>query len=247
MRVSLLRDWHRGALLPLQLRCREDGRLLFGGGGGGGGGGGSGGGGTPGEDGAQGERRVRQKRLSAGEKRKEKQQEAYAQLQLDVPLGTTVEVLQRDDGYQGSWYEGTVAKHVYPDKCAVRYFELLEVDDAAPAGAEPAKLVGQEPAKFLRPTPPAASAPEHAAWLATLTPGDDVELSYDGGWWDMAVDAVADDRASFTVVSRRFAVEHSVGGDKLRQPRVWDPDAKTWAAAGASSDGGLLEDMDDAE
>ena len=209
--------------------------------------GGGGGGGTPGEDGAQGERRVRQRRMSAGEKRKEKQQAEFAQLQLDLPLGMKVEVLQRDDGYQGSWYEGEVAKHVFPDKCSVRYFELLEVDDDAPSGAEPAKLVGEEPAKYLRPLPPAASVSEHAAWLATLKPGDDVELSYDSGWWDMAVEAVSDDRASFTVASRRFAVEHTVGGERLRQPRVWDPDSKAWAAAGEANDGGFLEDMDDEE
>ena len=64
----------------------------------------------------------------------------------------------------------------------------------------------------------------------------------------MAVDAVAaDGSGSFTVVSRRFDVEHTVGGDQLRQPRVWDPDGKTWAAAGATNGDGLLEDMDEEE
>ena len=154
--------------------------------------GGGEGGGTPSKssgDGAPG----RQPRQTAAEKRKEKQAAALAALQLAWPLGATVEVIQRDAGYAGSWYAAEVTKHgPKGDALDVRYFELLEADDERPE-LPPSRLVSREAALHLRPPPPAPSAARRAEWLAGLKAGDTVELSFDGGWWgDMEVTAVAE-------------------------------------------------------
>ena len=85
--------------------------------------------------------------------------------------------------------------------------------------------------------------------------GDAVELSFDGGWWDMEVTAVAEAAEAtaqwdamgaeaaaaegaaegarrFSLSSTRFVgAEHTVGGERLRQPLEWDPATREWADA----------------
>ena len=70
------------------------------------------------------------------------------------------------------------------------YFELLEADDEHPE-LPPTRLNSTERAAYLRPPPPPPSVARRASWLVGLAVGDAVELSFDGGWWDMEVTAVA--------------------------------------------------------
>ena len=46
-------------------------------------------------------------------------------------------------------------------------------------------LINPEPVKQMRPEPPAMGAQEHAAWVAGLAPGAALDLSFDGGFWDV--------------------------------------------------------------
>ena len=158
--------------------CGEGGGGEDGGEGGGEGGGESGdeGGGsaraTPSKPAGSGGAPKRQRRQTAGERRKGEQAAALAALQLAWPLGTTVEVLQRDEGYAGAWYAGEVAKHnPKGDAVDVTYFELLEADDEHPE-LPPTRLNSTERAAYLRPPPPPPSVARRASWLTGLAVGD---------------------------------------------------------------------------
>ena len=127
---------------------------------------------TPSKPAGSGGAPKRQRRQTAGERRKGEQAAALAALQLAWPLGTTVEVLQRDEGYAGAWYAGEVAKHnPKGDAVDVTYFELLEADDEHPE-LPPTRLNSTERAAYLRPPPPPPSVARRASWLTGLAVGD---------------------------------------------------------------------------
>ncbi len=80
----------------------------------------------------------------------------------------------------------------------MRYDELFESNDSEPdEPPDPAPkeqtehpsglphLINPEPVKQMRPEPPAMGAQEHTEWVAGLAPGAALDLSFDGGFWDV--------------------------------------------------------------
>ena len=59
----------------------------------------------------------------------EEKEVAYNGMVRALGVGTLVEVLQGEQGMQGSWFEAEVTEHQFPDKCVVRYSQLHEGDD----------------------------------------------------------------------------------------------------------------------
>ena len=155
---------------------------------------------------------------------------AIGRLRADWPLGARVEVLQEDDGYYGAWFEAEVRGHAAPDKVRVEYLELLEGDDEDD-GPPSTRWASNEPARRLRPSPrPPAS---HEAWAAALEVGQQVQLQYIGGWWDVVVverRPAGGLEAPFTVKPTLYEIEHRVGASALRPAPgwVWDVPSKRW-------------------
>jgi hypothetical protein len=106
------------------------------------------------------------------------------------------------------------------------------------------KFVTPEPAKSVRPPPPAP----FANWAESLKPGDAVDLRYDGGWWEMELTRIHEHQPPtsaipstsgsatvagaasasqaagslrYTVKSVHFDAEHTVAVDVLRPPYTW--------------------------
>ena len=177
-----------------------------------------------------------------------------ASLRLAWPIGKRVEVMQSDEGYEGSWYAGAVVGYETP-LVVVKYDELFEGDDSEPdepgtptptptpkPEADPNRpnlnhLVNAEPVKQMRPEPPAMEPAEHAAWAGGLQPGAALDLSFDGGFWDVelvSAQGVAQPagppQLQLTVRALQFMAEHTVGGDELRPAHVWDAERGVWGA-----------------
>jgi len=186
------------------------------------------------------------------EEREAEKEAAFGRLQAEWAVGARVEVLQSDDGMQGSWFDAEIIEHQYPDRCVVRYSELHEGDDGDNANVEergpdwwPPLYTAPEAARLLRPLPLAtADAPEqHVAWAATLAPGAAADLRYDGGWWEVEVMEVLHPPANgsggaeadiiFVVNSVHFEVTHRVLAAELRPPHTWEPQAGCWGASGS--------------
>jgi len=172
--------------------------------------------------------------------------------------------MQQDEGYEGSWYAGTVTGYD-PPLVVVRYDELFESNDSdhedlpehvastaeGAAEGDPSQavdlavdhpeglphLVNPEPLKQMRAAPPTMTSAEHAAWAAALQPGAALDLSFDGGFWDVElVRAACEVQTSgppllqLVVRALQFDAEHTVGGEQLRPPHVWDDERREWSA-----------------
>ena len=122
-------------------------------------------------------------------KRQLEREAAFERLKVAWPLGDMVEVVQTDEGMQGSWFEAEIVGHEFDNKVVVKYLELHEGDDEAPEEQDddkpPEPFVQAEPVKFLRPTPAKQSEDERRQWVSSLKPGSAADLWYDGGWWEV--------------------------------------------------------------
>ena len=161
-----------------------------------------------------------------------------ASLRLAWPIGKRVEVMQSDEGYEGSWYAGAVVSYEAP-LVVVRYDELFEGDDSEPDepptpappdeaaanGHRPnlANLVNAEPVSQMRPEPPTMEPADHAAWASGLQPGAALDLSFDGGFWDVelvSVQGVAQPAGRRSSADRARAAVHggAHGGQRRAAP-----------------------------
>jgi len=183
-------------------------------------------------------------------RRQEERDATFRQVQAAWPLEAAVEVMQTDPGMAGSWYEGEVLEHEYPDKLVIKYLELhdLEAEEAGPQElgktrgethfeapglvqqTSKTRMVTPEPVKHVRPRPP----PVEDGWDASLRLGDAVDLRFDGGWWEMELvrleEAAGGAPRRYTIKSVHFDVQHCVTAGQLRPPHAWSAEG---AAGGA--------------
>ena len=150
---------------------------------------------------------------------------AFASLQAEWPAGRRVEVMQRDEGFQGAWFAGVVLDHEAAEKssaehkCVVQYDELREFDDSDDeavaaavewqSGARALPLfVNPELPTHMRPCPEPASPEEGEAWVAALAPGDAADLNFDGGWWDVEmIRLLSASQSKAALVAKRAAAK----------------------------------------
>ena len=155
---------------------------------------------------------------------------ALERVSRDWPIGTRVEALQADEGYFGAWFAGEVTGHIKSKdasgaKICVRYDAITEYDDET---NETTAFVGEEDAKRVRPEPTKLADRAATSWAASLTVESPLQLSYDGGWWDVELQAISG--TMYEVKAKMYDVVHTVELSALRPPPewVWDLKRKQW-------------------
>ncbi|KAJ4829781.1 hypothetical protein Tsubulata_040853 [Turnera subulata] len=85
--------------------------------------------------------------------------------------GDEVEVCSKQEGFLGSYYEGTVLKQLGPNSYALQYKNLVEEDD------ESRPLVEVVPSEEIRPTPP------RIRFGGGFGLHNEVDVFANDGWW----------------------------------------------------------------
>ncbi|XP_021911332.1 DUF724 domain-containing protein 6-like, partial [Carica papaya] len=90
---------------------------------------------------------------------------------MKFKIGDEIEVSSGEEGYLGSYYEGTVTMKVSKTTCLVEYKNLIEDDGSGP-------LTEITAINEIRPKPPVVPFPTE-----DLSPGDKVDAFDNDGWW----------------------------------------------------------------
>ena len=83
---------------------------------------------------------------------------------------------------------------------------------------QPFPYVGIEPLSVLRPRMPTCAPAELAKWLASLSPGDGADLSFDDGWWDVTLVRLIPEEEELCAGPYGLAVKEE-GGEEERMAK----------------------------
>lgn len=121
--------------------------------------------------------------------------------------GAIVEISGEDDGFRGSWYEGTVIRRLKKNKILVEYKDLTEDDGKQ-------RLTEVVDAVQLRPLPPRESPDRNFAL------NEEVDCLYNDGWWEGVVTKVLED-GKYAVYFRVTREQMEFGRCDIRLHREW--------------------------
>ena len=141
--------------------------------------------------------------------------------------GDKMELRYDEEGCVGSWYEVEVLQVKRPQAAA----EEAGDEESASTSREPTALVmhldGTKEyvgASRLRPSPP--PAPASSVWLTKLAIGELLDLRYEGGWWEVQLQARTGKNTVFSreqtndlklsVLAFRYGKAHEVSPAQLR-------------------------------
>lgn len=121
--------------------------------------------------------------------------------------GASVEISSEEEGFSGSWYEGTVIRKMKRGKILVEYKDIL--DDG-----EKGKLREELKAVLLRPIPPRESLDRN------FNVNEDVDCLHNDGWWEGVVTEVLAD-GSYSVYFRSSREQMKFQRRDIRLHREW--------------------------
>ncbi|QCE07248.1 hypothetical protein DEO72_LG9g2265 [Vigna unguiculata] len=121
--------------------------------------------------------------------------------------GTVVEVSSEDEGFRGSWFSGTVIRHLPSDRFLIEYHNLMADDKSSKRLREILDI------RQLRPILP----PEIGEVFKF---GDEVDAYYNDGWWEgFITEELENDR--FAVYFRASKEQLVFSKEQLRIHREW--------------------------
>lgn len=121
--------------------------------------------------------------------------------------GASVEISSEEEGFSGSWYEGTVIREMKKDKLLVEYKDLLDDDGKQ-------KLREELNAVQLRPIPPRESLDR------SFNVNEDVDCFHNDGWWEGVITEVLED-GSYSVYFRSSREQMKYQRRDIRLHREW--------------------------
>ncbi|KAL3515918.1 hypothetical protein ACH5RR_022820 [Cinchona calisaya] len=122
--------------------------------------------------------------------------------------GVEVEISSEENGFQGSWYAGTVVRKSRDNKILLQYKDLLEDD----GGHRPLR----EEIDFLLLRPPAPRETYREFKL-----GEDVDAYCNEGWWEGVITQVTENGNKFGVYFRNSREQLDFRPSELRLHREW--------------------------
>lgn len=124
--------------------------------------------------------------------------------------GAEIEISSDDEGFRGSWYEGTVIRPPKNEssKVLVEYKTLTEDEAGKRPLREPLKLVQ------LRPPPP----PENRLAFEF---SDEVDAYYNDGWWEGIITETFEGEDRYSVFFRGTREQLSFTASQMRLHREW--------------------------
>ncbi|KAH9621449.1 hypothetical protein KSS87_011587 [Heliosperma pusillum] len=132
--------------------------------------------------------------------------------ELNLGIGSKVEVSSDEEGFRGAWYVATVLKPptLSPStKIFVEYDSLLANENGSDLLREFIDL------KFVRPLPPVVSG------LVQFKPDDRVDAYYQDGWWSGVVTQVVHPHSLYKVFFSNPPDELLFNSSDLRIHRTW--------------------------